>query len=31
MNIEQKVNAIMRYIVAERQEEKEKAMEEIKQ
>ena len=30
MNIEQKVNAIMRYIVAERQEEKEKAAEEIK-
>lgn len=30
MNIEKKVNAIMRYIVAENQEEKEKAMEEIK-
>lgn len=30
MNIEQKVNAIMRYIVAESDEEKEKNMEEIK-
>ena len=30
MNIEQKVNAIMRYIVADSQEEKDKIMEEIK-